>query len=104
VTESNKSAHENAQITTKLVSEEKAINKEEEKEEQVEQFETPPNPSNDKEVSTKTHSLVTIPLETYHAPQVLSFQCLEQPFYVEIFKVSCTERCKYRNRHTKKIF
>jgi hypothetical protein len=33
VTEANKSTHENAQITTKLVSEEKTVNKEEEKEE-----------------------------------------------------------------------
>jgi hypothetical protein len=73
MTEANKSAHENAQITTKLVSEEKAVNKAEEKDEQVEQFDPPPNPSNDKEVSTETYSLVTIPLETYHAPQVSSF-------------------------------
>jgi hypothetical protein len=41
------SYHEHIQATT-LVSEEKAVNKEEEKEEQVEQFEPPPNPSNDK--------------------------------------------------------
>jgi hypothetical protein len=104
VTEANTSTHENTQITTKLVSEEKTVNKEEEKEEQVVQFEPPPNPSNDKEVSTETHSLITIPLETYHSSQVSSFQCLEEPSYVEIFKVSHIEMCKYRNRHTKKIF
>jgi hypothetical protein len=73
VTEANKSAHKNAQITTKLVSEEKAVNKEEEKEEQVVQFKPPPNPSNDKEVSTEAHFFVTIPLETYHSPQVSFF-------------------------------
>jgi hypothetical protein len=78
------SYHEHVQATT-LVSEEKAVNKEEEKEEQVEQFEPPPNPSNEKEVSIETHSLVTIPLETYPSPKVSSFQCLEEPSYVVIF-------------------
>ena len=84
------SAHETAQTTTTLVSEEKAINMEEEKEEQVEKFEPPPNPSNNKEMSTETHSFIIIPLETYHAPQVSSFQCLEKRSYVAIFKDSCT--------------
>jgi hypothetical protein len=72
-------------------------------EEMEEQIEAPPilNWSNDKEVSTEAHSLITIPLETQQAS---SFQCLEKPSYVEIFKVSRTERYKYRNRHTKKIF
>jgi hypothetical protein len=65
VSEINKSAHEYAQTTTKLVSEEKAVNEVEEKEKQ---FEPPPIPnlSNDKEVSTEPHSFVTIPLETHH--------------------------------------
>jgi hypothetical protein len=56
-------------------------------EEMEEQIEPPPilNWSNDKEVSTEAHSFVTIPLETYHSPQVSSFQCLEEPSYVEIF-------------------
>jgi hypothetical protein len=79
--------HENVQATTTLVSEERADDHEEEKEEeQVEQFETPPNPilSNDKEVSTEAHSFVTIPLETFHAPYVSPFQCLEEPSYLEI--------------------
>jgi hypothetical protein len=66
------SYHEHVQATI-LVSEEKAVNKKEEKEEQVEQFEPSPNLSNDKEVSIETHSLVTIPLETNHSPQVSSF-------------------------------
>jgi hypothetical protein len=60
----NNSAHENAQTTTTLVSEEEAVNKVEEMEEQIE---PPPNLSNDKEVSTEAHSSITIPLETYHA-------------------------------------
>jgi hypothetical protein len=75
-------------------------------EEMEEQIEPPPilNWSNNKEVSTEVHSLITIPLETLHVPQASFFQCLEEPSYVEIFKVSRTDRCKYRNRHTKKIF
>jgi hypothetical protein len=80
--------HEHVQATTTFVSEERADNhEEEEKEEQVEQFEPPQNsnPSNDKEVSTEAHSFVTFPLETYHSPQVSSFQCLKEPSYVEIF-------------------
>jgi hypothetical protein len=68
--------HEHIQITTTLVSKERADNHEEE-EEEMEQIEPPPNPSNDKDVSTKAHSFVTIPLETYHSSQVSSFQCLE---------------------------
>jgi hypothetical protein len=104
MTEDNKSTYENAQITTKLVSEEKAVNKEEEKEVQVEQYEPPSNSSNDKEMSTEAHSFVTIPLETYHAPQVSSFQCLEEPSYVEIFKDSRTQDHKYRNHVPKRFF
>jgi hypothetical protein len=86
--------HEHVQATTTLVSEERADNhEEEEKEEEVEQIEPPQNSnlSNDKEVSTKAHSFVTISLETYHSPQVLSFQCLNEPSYVEIFKDSRTQ-------------
>jgi hypothetical protein len=104
VTEANKSAHENAQTTTKLVSEEKVVDKEEEKEEHVEQSEPLQNPSNDKEVSTEAHFFITIPLETYHAPQVSSFQCLDEPSYVEIFKDSRTQVHKSRNCVPKRIF
>jgi hypothetical protein len=104
MTEANKSVYENAKITTKLVSEEKAVNKEEEKEEQVEQFEASPNPSNDKEVSTEAHSFVTIPLKTYHSPHVSSFQCLEEPSYVAIFEDSYTQYHKSRNRGPKRNF
>ena len=68
-----------------------------------EQVEPPPNPSNNKEESTEAHSFITIPLETYHEPQVSSFQCLEVPSYVEIFKESHTEDHKSRNRVPKWI-
>ena len=91
MSEANKSAHEHAQTTTILVSEEKAINKVKEKEKQNEPPPTP-NLSNDKKVSTEAHSFVTIPLETQHEPQASSFQCLEEPSYVEIFKESRIQR------------
>jgi hypothetical protein len=65
---------------------------EEGKEEQVKQIEPPPitNLSNDREVSIEAHSFITIPLESQHEPQASSFQCLEEPSYVEIFKESHT--------------
>jgi hypothetical protein len=96
VTQINESAHENAQTTTKLVSEEKAVSKVEEKDEQ---FEPSPIPilSNEKEVSTEAHPFVTNPLETYLEPQVSSSQCLEEASYVEILKESHTEDHKSRN-------
>ena len=69
------------------------------KEVHLEQIEPPPisNWPNDKEVSTEAHSFVAIPLETFHVPYVSSFQCLEEPSYVEIFKESHTEDHKSRN-------
>ena len=54
-------------------------------------------------MSTEAHSFVTIPLETYLKPQVSSFQCLEEPSYVEIFKESHTKDHKSRNRVPKWI-
>jgi hypothetical protein len=74
-------------------------------EEKKEQFEPPQilNWPNDKEMSTEAHSFVTIPLETYHSHQVPSFQCLEEPSYVEIFKESHTEDHKSMNRVPKWI-
>ena len=72
----NKSAHEHAQTTTILVSEEKTVNKVEENEEQIELPQNQ-NFSNDKEVSIEAHSFVTIPLETQHEPQASHFQCLK---------------------------
>jgi hypothetical protein len=102
VIEANKSTHEHAQTTTILVREEKAINKVEEKDEQIEPSPTP-NLSSDKEVSTEAHSFITIPLETQHEPQASPFQCLKEPSHVEIFKESHTQRCKSKNRSPKKI-
>jgi hypothetical protein len=99
--------HEHVQASTTLVSEERADNhEEEEKEEQVEKFEPPQNPirSNDKEVSTEVHSFVTISLETYQTPQVSSFQCLEEPFYVAIFEDLCTQDHTSRNCGPKSKF
>jgi hypothetical protein len=100
--EANKSTHDHAQTTTILVSEEKVVNKVEEKEEQIE----PPqnsNLSNEKEVSIEAHSFIPIPLERHHEPQVSSFQCLEEPSYVEIFKESRTKDHKSRNHVPKRI-
>jgi hypothetical protein len=99
--EANKSVHENAQTTTILVSEENAINKVEEKEEQIE---PPPiqNLSNEKEVSIETHSFVTIPLKTHHETQVSFLQCLEALSYVIILKDLCTQDHKSRNRVPKR--
>jgi hypothetical protein len=73
------------------------------KEEMKEQIEPPPisNWPNDEEVSTEAHSFITIPLETYH--QVPSFQCLEEPSYVEIFEESHTKDHQSRNRVPKWI-
>jgi hypothetical protein len=73
--------------------------------EEEEQLDPPPilNLANDKEVSTEAYSFVTIPLETYHSPQVLPFQCLEESSYVEIFKDSHTHHHKSRNRGPKWI-
>ena len=102
MSEANKSAREHGQTTTILVSEEKTVIKVEEKEEQIE---PPPisNWSNDKEVCTEAHSFITIPLETQHEPQASSFQCLEKPSYVKIFKESRTQDHKFRNRFPKRI-
>ena len=78
---------------------------EEEKEEKVEQIKPLQNSnmSYEKEVSIEAHSLVTIPLETQHEPQVSPFQCLEEPSYVEIFKESRTQDHKSRNRVPKRV-
>ena len=54
-------------------------------------------------MSTEAHSLVIIPLETQHEPQVSRFQCLEELSYVEIFKESCTQDHKSRNCVPKRI-
>jgi hypothetical protein len=98
--------HEHVQTTTTLVSKERVDNHEDEEEEMEEKIEPPSilNWSNDKEVSTEAHSFVTIPLETYHSPQVLSFQCLEEPSYVAIFEDSHTHDHTSRYRGPKRNF
>jgi Zn-finger protein len=68
VTETNKSTHENVQTTTILASEEKVVNKVEDKEKQSEPRPIP-NLSKDKEVSVEAHFFITIPLETHHKPK-----------------------------------
>ena len=78
-------------------------NGEEVKKVHLELIEQPPKSSNNKEVSTEAHSFVTIPLETFHASYISSFQCLEEPSYVEIFKEPHTEDHKSRNRVPKLI-
>jgi hypothetical protein len=100
MSETNKFAHEHAQTTTELVNEEKAVNKVEEKEKQVEPL---PNFSNDKDVSIEANSFVIISLKTQHESLASRFQCLEEPSYVEIFKESCTQDHKSRNRVPKWI-
>ena len=82
---------------------EKVKNEHLEQAKRQEQVEPPLDPSNDKEVSTEAHSFVTISLETYHEPQASSFQCLEEPSYVEIFKETQTQYHKSRNRVPKWI-
>jgi hypothetical protein len=74
-------------------------------EENLEQIEPPPisNWPNDKEVSTEAYSFVAIPFETFHAPYIPSFQCLEEPFYVKIFEDSHSQDHKYRNHVPKWI-
>jgi hypothetical protein len=95
--------HEQAKALLDPAPEMQTENGDKEKEEQIE---PPPISilSNDKEVSTEAQFLVTIPLETQFEPQVLSFQCLEEPSYVEIFKDSRTQDHKSKNRVPKRIF
>jgi hypothetical protein len=102
VSEANKSTHKHAQTITILVSEEKTVRKMEEKEEQIDPP-TNPNVSNDKEVSTEAHSFITIPLETFHGPQVSFIQCLKEPFYAKTLNDLCKQTGKPRNHCPKKI-
>jgi hypothetical protein len=91
--------HEQAKALLDPTPEMRTKNGEEEMEEQIE---PPPilNWSNDKEVSTEAHSLITIPLETRQAS---SFQCLEESSYVEIFEDSRSQDHQSRNRVPKWI-
>jgi hypothetical protein len=102
VIEANKSAHEHAQTTTILVSEEKVVNKVEEKDEQIEPSQNS-NLSNEKEVSTEAHSFITIHLETHHETQASFLQRLKVLSYAIIINDLCTEGHKSRNNLPKKI-
>jgi hypothetical protein len=66
--EANKSAYKHAQTTTILVSEEKAVNKVEENDEQTKPPPTP-NLSNDTEVTIEAHSFIIVLFETHHETQ-----------------------------------
>jgi hypothetical protein len=92
-------AHEEAKALLDPAPKMRTENGEEEKKEQIE---PPPisNWPNDKEVSTEVYSFITIPLETQQAS---SFQCLEEPSYVEILEDSCSQNHKSRNHVPKWI-
>jgi hypothetical protein len=82
--------HEQAKALLGLTPEMRTENGEEEKQEQIEPPPTP-NLSNDKEVSTKAHSFITIPLETHHETQFLFRHCLMALTYAIIIKGLCTK-------------
>jgi hypothetical protein len=91
--------HEQAKALLDPAPKMRTENREEENEEQIE----PPPISNwsyDKDVSTEAHSLITIPFKTQQVP---SFQCLEEPSYIEIFEDSHSQDHKSRNRVPKWI-
>jgi hypothetical protein len=92
--------HEQAKALLDPTLEMQTKNGDEENQEQIEPLQNS-NLSNEKEVSTEAHSLITIPLETQHEPQVSHF--FEEPSYLEIFKDSCTLDHKSRNRVPKRI-
>jgi hypothetical protein len=62
-----------------------------------------PNSSNDKEMSIKAHSFITIPLEIFHDPQASVLQCLNKPSSAKNLKDRCTQGHKSRNHCPKKI-
>jgi hypothetical protein len=61
------------------------------------------NMSNDKKVSTEASAFFIVALETHNKPKASAPQCLEEPFYVKIFKELCIQARKSRNHHPKKI-
>jgi hypothetical protein len=100
------SYHEHVPAITIFESEEIVdSNEEEEKEEHLEHTAPPSNPksSNNKKMSTEAHSFITIPLETFHEPQVSILKCLKEPSYAKTVKDLCTQPCKSRNHRPKKI-
>jgi hypothetical protein len=100
------SCHEHVPTITMFENEENVdSNEEKEKEEHLEHTAPPPNPntSNDKEMSTKAHSFITIPLETFHEPRASILKCLKEPSYVKTVKDLCTQLRKSRHHRPKKI-
>ena len=100
--DASKFAHEHVQTTTILGSEEKVVDKVEEKKEQTE---PPPtaNLSNEKEVSIEAHSIITTPLETLYELQASVLQCLKELSHAKLHKNLCTHGHKSRNHVPKKI-
>jgi hypothetical protein len=91
--------HELVQATATFESKEIVDgNEEEEKDEHLEHTEPPsyPNFSTDKEVSTEAHSIITIPLETFHEPQASVLQCLQKPSSAKSLKDRCTQSRNHR--------
>jgi len=100
------SYHEHVPAITIFESEEIVdSNEEEEKEEHLEHTAPPSNPksSNNKKMSTEAHSFITIPLETFHEPQVSILKCLKELSYAKTVKDLYTQPRKSRNHHPKKI-
>jgi len=60
--------------------------------------------SNDKEVRTKTHSFIIVPLEKHHESKTSILQYLKEPSYAKILKDLCRQAHKSRNHRPKKIF
>jgi hypothetical protein len=60
--------------------------------------------SNDKEVSTESHSFIIIPLETHHESKASILQCLKEPSYAKILKDLSRQAHKSRNHRPKKIY
>jgi hypothetical protein len=113
--DANHSCHEHVSDTTVLESKKIVDNNEEEKDEQIEHREQveheenikPPavtSLSNDKEVSTETHSFIIVPLETQHESKASILQCLREPSYAKILKDLCRQEHKSKNHCLKKIF
>jgi hypothetical protein len=62
-----------------------------------------PNMSIEKEMSTAAHSFITIPLQTFHEPQVSFLQCLQMSSSTKSLKDRCTQEQKSRNHRPTKI-
>jgi hypothetical protein len=100
------SRHEHVPTITMFENEEIVdSNEEKEKEEHLEHTAPLPNPntSNDKEMSTESHSFITIHLDTFLEPQTSILKCLKEPSYAKTVKDLCTQPHKSRHHCPKKI-